>query len=114
MTRVSSVLYLTLHGRGQWIVRAMLRISALLGVMSVMAAAEPPYDGTIFIDPDIITAADPTAYLSFKAAETWLLWFAVRHRAERIDVKVADTVKAAIPHRMKYFDSRKFDLSPAE
>jgi hypothetical protein len=28
------------------------------------ADAAPPYGGTIFIDPDIITAADPTTYLS--------------------------------------------------
>ena len=27
------------------------------------AAAEPPFFGTIFIDPDIITASDPTAFL---------------------------------------------------
>ena len=259
-------LYLTLHDRGQLIVRTMFKIPALLGVLTVLAAAEPPYSGTIFIDPDIITASDPTTYLSLKVAgrgnrtmfdrrtnsfnkvkarlfnvrftdssrviefqvnpefgptkarrlaakyakvigrlprclrrdvdtvsihdgvqpfgggnrnllihtgqsanyerdgileetmvheashtsldadhanakgwvaaqnadpefistyardnpqredvaETWLLWFAVRHRAERIDVTVADTVKAAIPNRLKYFDSRKFDLSPAE
>jgi hypothetical protein len=259
-------LYLNLQDWGQLIVRTMFKIPALLGVLTVLAAAEPPYSGTIFIDPDIITAADPTTYLSFKAAgrgnrtmfdrrvdafikvkarlfnvrftdssrvmefqvnpefgptkarrlvakyakvigrlprclrrdvdtvsihdgvepfgggnrnllihtgqsasyerdgileetmvheashtsldadhanakgwvaaqnadpefistyardnpqredvaETWLLWYAVRHRAERIDTIVADTVKAAIPNRLKYFDSRNFNLSPAE
>jgi hypothetical protein len=32
--------------------------------LTLAAHAEPPYAGTIFIDPDIITASDPTTYLS--------------------------------------------------
>lgn len=32
--------------------------------LTLATHAEPPYTGTIFIDPDIITASDPTAYLS--------------------------------------------------
>lgn len=33
-----------------------------------MAKAEPPYSGTIFIDPDIITASDPNAFRSLTYA----------------------------------------------
>lgn len=32
--------------------------------LTLSAMAEPPYAGTIFIDPDIITAADPTTFMS--------------------------------------------------
>ena len=35
--------------------------------LTLSAKADPPYSGTIFIDPDIITAKDPTTYLSVTA-----------------------------------------------
>lgn len=65
-------------------------------------------------DPEFISTYARDNPQREDVAETWLLWYAVRHRAERIDVTVADTVKAAIPNRLLYFDGRKFDLSPAE
>ena len=37
-------------------------LTALMIVAPVAANAAPPYSGTIFLDPDIITAADPTAF----------------------------------------------------
>jgi hypothetical protein len=33
-------------------------------VISSIASAAPPYSGTIFIDPDIVTPADPTTFVS--------------------------------------------------
>jgi len=48
--------------RLQW---ACLAISL---VAAQPAAAVPPFSGTIFIDPDIITAADPTTYLTMSFA----------------------------------------------
>ncbi len=44
-----------------------LVVSSIVSVSPVRAAplaSTPPYSGTVFIDPDIITAADPTAFLS--------------------------------------------------
>lgn len=40
------------------------RILLFCFALSLTAHADPPYAGTIFVDPDIITAADPTTYLS--------------------------------------------------
>jgi hypothetical protein len=39
----------------------ILMTSGLLLTSAAPSTAAPPYGGTIFIDPDIITAADPTA-----------------------------------------------------
>jgi hypothetical protein len=44
-----------------------LRALFLLATASTVLAAEPPFKGTIFLDPDIITAKDPTVYQSIKA-----------------------------------------------
>ena len=43
-----------------------MRIGLVVGLVALasqLARAEPPFSGTIFIDPDIITAADPTTFL---------------------------------------------------
>lgn len=42
------------------------RLLALLAAFTVTAHAEPPFSGTIFVDPDIITSADPSTYLKTK------------------------------------------------
>src|SRR5690349_12702748 len=34
----------------------------LILVLNSVASAAPPFSGTIFIDPDIITSADPTTF----------------------------------------------------
>ena len=46
----------------RWSVRAGLVLLALAAGFARPARAEPPFSGTIFIDPDIITDSDPTAY----------------------------------------------------
>jgi hypothetical protein len=44
-------------------------ILSLLAIMYTLpAASAPPYGGTIFLDPDIITAADPTAFTGLRYA----------------------------------------------
>ena len=43
--------------------RSFLTLFAILLPMSGVTHAEPPFSGTIFIDPDIITAEDPTTYV---------------------------------------------------
>lgn len=45
-------------------------------------------------------------------AETFLVWLAVRYRADWISPHLAQRVKAAIPHRLAYLDSRSFKISP--
>lgn len=47
---------------------AFLTIFAALLTSARWAKAAPPFSGTIFIDPDIITAQDPTAFVSVTAA----------------------------------------------
>lgn len=47
-------------------------------------------------------------------AETFLLWLAVRHRADRIDPSLASTVHKVVPNRLRYFDERKFDVFPVK
>jgi len=40
----------------------LLRILLVLFALTYSASAAPPFDGTIFLDPDIIIATDPTTY----------------------------------------------------
>ena len=39
-------------------------------ILTFSYASEPPFDGTIFIDPDIITSEDPTSYQSLSYTGT--------------------------------------------
>lgn len=39
----------------------------MLAAAAVPAGATPPFSGTIFLDPDIITAEDPTTFVSLRA-----------------------------------------------
>lgn len=45
-------------------------------------------------------------------AESFLVWFAVRHRSARITSDNASTVTQTMPNRLAYFDSLKIDLAP--
>jgi hypothetical protein len=45
-----------------------LILSLLAVLYTLPAASAPPYGGTIFLDPDIITAADPTAFTGLRYA----------------------------------------------
>jgi hypothetical protein len=45
-------------------------------------------------------------------AESFLLWLALRHKPDRVDAKLKDTIEKTIPNRMAYFDSLKLDLHP--
>jgi len=45
-------------------------------------------------------------------AESWLTYFAVRHRHDRISDELYDKITAAIPHRLKYFEGHPIELSP--
>lgn len=45
-------------------------------------------------------------------AESFSAWLAVRHRRDRITEGMADTITAAIPNRLAYFDSLDLNLCP--
>ena len=65
-------------------------------------------------------AADPTFISTYARdyperedlAESFSAWLAVRHRRDRITEGMADTITAAIPHRLAYFDSLELNLCP--
>ena len=45
-------------------------------------------------------------------AESFVAWFAARHRSSRITSDNASTITQTIPNRLAYFDSLKIDLAP--
>jgi hypothetical protein len=46
-------------------------------------------------------------------AETFLLWFAARHRPERLSTEQLQKIETSIPARLRFLDSLNLDLSPA-
>ena len=42
-------------------------------------------------------------------AESFLPYFAVRHRSDRISADLKQTIERTIPHRIQYFDSQNFE-----
>jgi hypothetical protein len=51
-----------------WRFGSAVMLSLLAVTYTLPAASAPPYSGTIFLDPDIITAADPTAFTGLRYA----------------------------------------------
>ena len=45
-------------------------------------------------------------------AESFLLYLAVRFRSDRIRQSLKDSIEAAIPNRIAYFDDQSFDMRP--
>jgi len=45
-------------------------------------------------------------------AESFLLYLAIRHRADRIDASLKNTIEQTMPNRIAYFDEQNFDLFP--
>lgn len=45
-------------------------------------------------------------------AESFLLWLALDHRADRISESLKQTIEDTIPHRIAYFQQQNFDLFP--
>ena len=60
-------------------------------MVSAAQAAEPPYAGTVYIDPDIITSSDPTTFQSLTDAGRGF---------------------HTIPNRVAYFDGLALDMHP--
>ena len=47
-------------------------------------------------------------------AESYLPYFAVRYRSERITPELRDSIESAIPNRIKYFDAQNFNMYPLD
>ena len=45
-------------------------------------------------------------------AESFLTWYAVRYRADRISDEMKNTILQTIPNRLEYFDNESFNMSP--
>ena len=45
-------------------------------------------------------------------AESYLPYFAIRYRSERITSELRDSIESAIPNRIKYFDTQNFNMYP--
>lgn len=45
-------------------------------------------------------------------AETFLLWFAIRHRRDRLTPEQIETIERSIPARLAFLDSLQLNLSP--
>ncbi len=65
-------------------------------------------------------ASDPTHISTYArdfpfredVAETFVPYLAVRYRSDRISESLANTIRAAIPNRIAYFDAQSFDMYP--
>jgi hypothetical protein len=80
----------------------------------------PPFAGTIFIDRNIITSADPQFISTYARdnpmrediAESFLTYLAVRFRAERLTLGLKYKIQQAIPNRISYFDALNLNMYP--
>jgi len=47
-------------------------------------------------------------------SESYLPYFAIRYRSDRIRKSLKDSIENAIPNRIKYFDSKNFNMHPIQ
>ncbi len=88
----------------------------------VHEATHTSLDSLVMADPAWAAArnADPTFISTYArdnptredVAESFLPYLAVRYRSDRISKGLADTITAAIPNRIDYFDQLSPDLHP--
>jgi hypothetical protein len=45
-------------------------------------------------------------------SESYLPYFAVRYRSDRISTELKEKIESAIPNRIQYFDSQSFKMHP--
>ena len=63
-------------------------------------------------DPEFISGYAKSHPTREDIAETYLLYFALRYKPDRIDAKLKETLKKTIPNRIAYFDSLKLKMHP--
>jgi predicted outer membrane repeat protein len=77
-------------------------------------AAAPGWLAAQAADPEFISTYARDNPTREDIAESYLPWLAVRYRQNRITPALANTIIAAIPNRLAYFDQRNFDLYPID
>jgi hypothetical protein len=87
----------------------------------VHEATHAIYDATHIAAPawNAAQSADPTFISNYArdhadredVAETLLMWYALRHRSDRLDAATIAATEAAIPNRLAYFDALEFGYS---
>jgi len=65
-------------------------------------------------DPEFISGYAKSNPFREDIAETYLLYFALRYKPDRISKKLKDTLKKTIPNRIAYFDSLKLNMHPVK
>ena len=63
-------------------------------------------------DPDYISGYAKQHPRREDIAESYLMYFALRYKPERIDKKLRETIKKTIPNRIAYFDTLKLNMYP--
>jgi len=94
--------------------------SGILEETLVHEAAHTSLDGKHAYDEDWLTAQERDGrFISTYArdnpfredvAESFLPYFAVRYRSDRISQSLSQIIEETIPHRIVYFDAQKFEL----
>ena len=63
-------------------------------------------------DPEFISGYAKNNPRREDIAESYLLYFALRYKPERIDDKLKETIKKTMPNRIAYFDGLKLNMHP--
>ncbi|MEX2529533.1 MAG: hypothetical protein WD960_02065 [Gemmatimonadota bacterium] len=77
-------------------------------------ANHPTWRAAQEADPTFISDYAEEFPLREDLAESFVPWFAVRYRADRIPQSLYDTIVETIPNRIEYFNSRGFDMYPVD
>jgi len=65
-------------------------------------------------DPEFISGYAKHNPRREDVAESYLLYFALRYKPDRIDSKLKETITKTMPNRIAYFDSVEFDMHPVK
>lgn len=65
-------------------------------------------------DPEFISGYAKHNPRREDVAESYLLYFALRYKPDRIDAKLKETITKTMPNRIAYFDSKDFKMHPVK
>ncbi len=77
-------------------------------------ASSPGWLAAQLADPSFISDYARDNPTREDIAESFLPYLAVRYRSDRIPKYIANTITAAIPNRIAYFDEQDFDMFPIQ
>jgi hypothetical protein len=75
-------------------------------------ASSPGWVSAQSTDPEYISTYAHDFPEHEDVAESFLTWMALRFRSQRISTSTAQSIAAAIPNRLKYFDLQGFEMYP--